>query len=494
MRHLTKAGLAAIAVASAAGLALASSPHAAARPAGPHLVQVSTDRFHDPASYHATEVEPDTFSHGSTIVSAFQVGRVYDGGSADNGFATSTDAGKTWRNGVLPDTVYSGGPYARISDPAVGYDARHRTWLVSGLAVNDLAVGEAVTINRSRDGLHWSRPVEVYHIVPGGFVDKEWVVCDNHASSPHYGTCYAEFDLPSQGDLLQMSTSTDGGRTWSAPKPTADNAVGLGGQPLVQPDGTVVVPYLGFTSSTLFIGSFRSTDGGASWSAHTVVSPADYHPDGGTLRNDPLPTAEIDHAGRIYVVWNDCRFRTGCTANDIVLSTTTDGLTWTSPVRVPIDPVTSSVDHMLPGIDIADDTAGSTARIGLYYYEYPQTLCDIETCRLDVGYVSSTDGGATWSRPTHVAGPMTLGEIAPTSGGLMVGDYLSVSVVGKRAVSVFAVGKRRSGGGFDLAMYGPRGGLPVTGGSTPVTRSPAVSQHNAPKMAPDVTLRVRTAY
>jgi hypothetical protein len=30
---------------------------------------------------HHTEVEPDTFSNGSTIVAAYQVGRIFDGGA-----------------------------------------------------------------------------------------------------------------------------------------------------------------------------------------------------------------------------------------------------------------------------------------------------------------------------------------------------------------------------------------------------------------------------
>src|SRR5882762_9861629 len=47
---------------------------------------------------HHTEVEPDTFSNGSTIVATFQVGRVFDGGSCDIGFATSTTNGGAWTN------------------------------------------------------------------------------------------------------------------------------------------------------------------------------------------------------------------------------------------------------------------------------------------------------------------------------------------------------------------------------------------------------------
>src|SRR3954468_8522253 len=53
------------------------------------LVQVSSDPFANTTSQHRTEVEPDTFAVGSTIVSAFQVGRFFDGGGTDIGFATS---------------------------------------------------------------------------------------------------------------------------------------------------------------------------------------------------------------------------------------------------------------------------------------------------------------------------------------------------------------------------------------------------------------------
>ncbi len=45
-------------------------------------------------------------AHGTTLVSTFQVGRVYDGGSCDIGWATSTDGGRTWQHGLLPLTVF----------------------------------------------------------------------------------------------------------------------------------------------------------------------------------------------------------------------------------------------------------------------------------------------------------------------------------------------------------------------------------------------------
>src|SRR5438034_2934423 len=56
------------------------------------LTKLSSDPYTNSTSQHATEVEPDTFAFGSTIVTAFQVGRIHGGGASDIGFATSTDA------------------------------------------------------------------------------------------------------------------------------------------------------------------------------------------------------------------------------------------------------------------------------------------------------------------------------------------------------------------------------------------------------------------
>src|SRR5216684_331048 len=80
--------------------------------AGPQLLQLSSDPFTNSTSQHRTEVEPDTFAFGSTIVSAFQVGRFFNGGASNIGFATSTNGGHSFKNGFLPGiTTFVGGPY-----------------------------------------------------------------------------------------------------------------------------------------------------------------------------------------------------------------------------------------------------------------------------------------------------------------------------------------------------------------------------------------------
>src|SRR5260370_1286402 len=75
------------------------------------LTQISSDPFTNPTSQHATQVEPDTYSFGSTIVSVFQSGRFTDGGSSDIGWGTSTDNSTTWTHGFLPRiTPYTSPP------------------------------------------------------------------------------------------------------------------------------------------------------------------------------------------------------------------------------------------------------------------------------------------------------------------------------------------------------------------------------------------------
>jgi hypothetical protein len=437
------------------------------------LTQVSTDPFTDTQAQHQTEVEPDTFTFGNTIVATFQTGRVFGGGSSDIGWATSTNGGSTWTHGFLPGITGNtspAGPYGQASDAAVAFDAKHNVWLISSLGLRSTSV-DVLTSRSTNGGLTWSNPVTT----ATGQLDKNWIVCDNTASSPFYGNCYTEYDISNSSDALRMKTSSDGGLTWGPARATGDGAHGLGGQPVVRPNGTVLVP---FESTSGQIRSFRSIDGGASWRATVLVSSISHHTDAGGLRSGALPSAEIDSAGTAYVVWSDCRFRSGCPANDIVLSKSTSETTWGPVARVPIDGTTSGRDHFVPGIGVDKSTSGSTARIGLTYYFYPTSNCTASTCQLDVGFISSTNGGTSWSAATQLAGPMTLSWLPNTSQGRMFGDYISTSVrPGGNAYPVIAVGTAPTGSTFHLSMNVPTGGLALTGGarqaSEPAGANPA---------------------
>jgi hypothetical protein len=444
------------------------------------LIRLSTDPYTNPKSQHQTELEPDSLSSGSTIVSAVQVGRFFNGGASNIGFATSHDAGRTWKHGFLPGTTQDATPanpaYERASDVSVAYDLRDNVWLLSYLLLPPFPLTGGppfvdLYVSRSTDGgLTWGMPVVVAKT--GDFLDKNWSVCDNTPSSAFFGNCYTEFDDATFGDLEQMSTSHDGGLTWGAGQPTADGAHGIGGQPLVRPNGEVVVPYVGLDSFTFLftISAFVSVDGGVSWSAQTLVNEADFRlPNGGIRATIPLPTAEADRSGRVYVAWSDCRFRAQCASSDIVFSTSDDGITWSPVNRIPIDPVASTVDHFIPGLAVDKTTSGAGAHLAVGYYSYPISNCTATSCQLQAGFVSSVNGGRTWTHAESIGGPASLSWLANTSQGRMVGDYMSSSIVhGTRAAfPFFALASAPSGGVFDEALFtsteqpGIQAGVPV---------------------------------
>src|SRR5215217_7003556 len=257
-----------VALAAAASLLPAASALAANTAA-------ITDPYTNADSQHRTAVEPDTFAFGSKLVVAAQIGRFFDGGASGTGFATSTDNGATFTQGHLPGLTnqapFAEGPFDRATDPVVAYDAAHGVWMISSLGLTEAGglLGAAVVVNRSTDGLSWGSAVTVAPALAGADYDKNWVACDNHPSSPFYGRCYHTWDDFGDGDRILMSTSLDGGLTWSAPVQTASGVFGLGGQPVIQPGGTVIVPAANAFETAII--AFRSTDGGATWGDEVVV-------------------------------------------------------------------------------------------------------------------------------------------------------------------------------------------------------------------------------
>jgi BNR repeat-like domain len=414
-------------------LAFAFSVPLQTHAAGEQLTQISSDPFTNPDSNHKTEVEPDTFAFGNTVVSAFQVGRFFDGGASDIGWATSTHGGETWAHGFLPGATVNSTPpgiYARASDASVAYDAKHKVWIISWLGIVNPAGPVDVLVSRSTDGGRtFGSPVVVN--ASGAFNDKNWSVCDDTASSPFYGHCYTEYDAASNLNRVQVNTSADGGLTWGTAKTTPDHTCVIGGQPVVQPNGTVVMPIDDCLESTIL--SIRSTDGGQTWKKPVLVAQLLNDGNPGGIRAPDLPTAEIDKSGRVYVVWSDCRFEAGCSApigtNDLLLTSSADGVHWTLPKRIPTASVGSNADFFTPGLAVDRSTSGSSAHLGLVYYSYPDSNCTTSTCQLNVGFISSTNGGASWSSAEQLAGPMTLKWLPLTTQGFMVADYLSTSIV-----------------------------------------------------------------
>jgi hypothetical protein len=388
----------------------------------------TTSRFYQ----HQTQVEPDSFAFGSTIVTVFQSGRTIGrGGAAAIGWATSPDAGTSWRRGFLELTT------ERASDPTVAYDAQHGTWLVGVLSV-DADESRGIQVTRSADGMQWS---PLANVADTDSADKEWIACDNWPTSPFRGRCYLSY-LNERANRIETRWTGDGGVTWSGPALTSGgvprNLAANGAIPVPRPDGSLVVGFLAAAARFgSFVGATHSTDGGVTFS--DVVRIGDL---AGQIRNvtnvraAPLPSLDADASGRVYAVWHDCRFSLECRATDVVFASSPDGVTWSTPARVPVRNPNDPTDEFIPAI--AADPAG---RLAITYYSLKQDHCLQTDCPgVNVNLIQSPDGGATWGRPLRLSVQgMRLSWLADADTGRFVGDYVSTSWFDGRPVPVFSL-------------------------------------------------------
>src|SRR5439155_7728229 len=152
--------------------------------------------------------------------------------------------------------------------PSLSLDTMNGVWLISSFPLYAAVNGAGVIVNCLTDaGSTFGNPIVVSSQLGS---DKNCIVCDNTPTSPFYGHCYIEWDNNGASNLIEMNTSTDGGLTWGPSTPTANNATGIGGQPLVQPSGRVVVPMNNAFETT--VEAFNSTNGGLTWTAPVLVS------------------------------------------------------------------------------------------------------------------------------------------------------------------------------------------------------------------------------
>jgi hypothetical protein len=405
--------------------------------------RISRDPFRGGGAQHATQAEPDGFSWRSKVVAAFQVARYVDGGAQGIGFAVSSNAGRTWRSGVLPELTVATRPrgeWLRASDPTVAYDALHGSWLISTLGISGSE--SALLVSTSADGLRWSAPFTAIRRPnnrDGIVLDKQWIACDNGPSSPFRGRCYLSY---SDIETLRLvtQTSTDGGRTWSARVGSPDNAGrrGIVGpaapapQPVSLPNGTLVIPFYDDDISVV-----RSSDGGATFSAATRIAPSSFSTS--AVRSGPFPSAEVGADGTVMMAWPDCGLRPTCSGNDLVFTKSADGLAWSPPARIPL----GSGNHIIDGL-AADPVRPGRVAVAFY----------TETGgSLDARLVWSTDGGATWSRPLRLSPRRMPFRRIAFAGGAMVGDYISTSFAGGRAVPVFTLAQSRLRGRLRQATY-----------------------------------------
>ena len=407
--------------------------------------RLSRDPYRNDGAQHESEVEPDSFTSGRTTVAAFQVGRHFEGAATNVGFAVTTDDGATWRSGFLPgltDASVPPGANERASDPAVAFDARHSTWLISTLALGDGLT--RLAINRSADGFAWSTALNAAEESgvggeEGVAFDKNWVACDNSAVSAFYGRCYLVYTHSADADMLAVRWSDDGGLTWSLGANLGVRpAVGV--FPAIRPNGDLVVVHL-FEAGRFAIAASRSTDGGATWAPAVRIAEVDNGCRVQGFRAFPLPSADVDRSGRVWAAWHDCQ-SPSVRGNAVFVATSQDGATWSAPTAV-----TRGGDDVLPAIG----TDPATGRVAIAFMRSGAN-------GIDTLLVQSDGNPARWGPARRLSAESSaLPSMPRTTSGRMLGDYISVHYSSGRPLVVWVLALTPVAGELRQAVYATRG-------------------------------------
>lgn len=376
------------------------------------------------------------------LLAGYQEARFQSGGARALAYAVSTNQGRRWRSGLIPNlTEATGGPWQKASDPWVAFGPDHRAYFVS-LAFDETRPGNAVVVSTSvNGGLSWSDPVTVHHNGDRDhFDDKEAIAVDNGADSPFRGRVYVAWDTVTEnrGQPVLVSWSADGGVSFSPAVTVVSDTVNVGVIPLVGPGGVVHLVWSTFSGpdfNVIELLTARSEDGGATWSAPVRIDqifPAGIQ---GLRTGDFLPAAAVDPGnGNLYVVWADARDNGG--TDRVLLSSSTDGgASWTPAAVVSDGP--EDAGSFTPAVAV--DGSG---RVGVAYHSLRND--PDRRFLVDEYLATSTDGGATFGASRRISPKSWNATFAAFSRGYFLGDYQAL-VGGKNLFhALFVATYRRS--------------------------------------------------
>jgi Neuraminidase (sialidase) len=338
------------------------------------------------------------------LVAAYQQDRWNDGGDNGNLGAVSMTGGASWGLSAAQPafTICTGGSVDRASDPTVAFSSNGSIVYQAGLAfnANGGAFGgtSSVQVSTSSDGgNHWNTPVIVKEDTFTTVLnDKDWITADPTNPRKAY-VVWDRLVSPSQNanptafnhvfafrGPARFSQTTDGGASWRTPKiiydpgeynQTIDNEI------VAPPAGPAAGDLLdGFTliltkggkgnhpSDTYYVAMLRSADGGATWSAPTIISQLGVA-EASSLNGQPYRTGDVlpqftsdPNNGNLSVVWQDGRFSSSGQPKVAFSQSTDGGKTWSTPIK--IDRAPERAEAFTPQIAVSSD-----GTIGVTYYD-----------------------------------------------------------------------------------------------------------------------------
>ncbi len=371
--------------------------------------------------------------------------------------AVSRDGGASWRR-VTTGASGVCGDHESYADlwPSIGPDG------TTYLAFERLSVallGADQLVARSQDGgLTWST-AEVhptgYIFQFGGEPDQPRITADPSRPDVAYDLWEVDGSGKVANGQIMLSTTLDGGASWSSPQTVYDAASdtsgsggGSGGktpnslQLHVLPDHSMVLTFevlhnINFANNSQSsasaeelepneLMSMRSTDGGRSWSPAATIAQAStsfpHDPDtGNRVRGFVWLSTAIAPDGTIYGAWQQIY---AINRAEILLSSShDDGATWSNPRPI----VRVSGQAWSPTLAVMPD-----GTIGMTWYDSRNDRTGDGQFTTDVWFASSRDHGQHFVSQ-HLAGPFDY-ETAynnQTIGipGLFLGDYFGLAAL-----------------------------------------------------------------
>ena len=386
-------------------------------------------------------------------------------GYSDTGAAVATSAGPL-ATSATPGTLVSDGDPVVAFGPKLGangkfswasgtraYYANLSAYSTAGRPGNQAA--ELIGVSMSDNyGASWYDPVIAARSHGNVFNDKESLWVDRNENSPFFGRVYATYtefrSISETAEPVILVYSADGGLTWSKQNQLSsayNNASRGGRQGSVVRTGPNGAVYVTFEDGDNKLGSQHvvvvSNDGGVSFSKKVSISAVVDLPaaiPGSNFRTDSFSSAAVDQrTGAIYVGWADAR---GGSGRILVAHSTNGGQTWSAPVTAS----TATEGYAFyQGLDVAPN-----GRVDVGYQALLATdpsRYGTDNARIDSYYVSSADGGASWSTPLKVS-TVSSDPAASAQNNLALqfwGDYNTVASTNDNALFIYTDSRNGKG-------------------------------------------------
>jgi hypothetical protein len=385
---------------------------------------------------------------------------IQDGRSSDLVMA-SRDGGRSFSRTLVPGlSACTGGPQQVASDPGVVFAANGRMAYFSAVTADflsptghdpgQLTPSSSMVVSRSFDrGFSWSVP-QVVQPATGVYWDKPQLSVDPRRP----GRAFYAYDLRIAPEYTTgyslLSTTTNGGRTWSTPRklydPRTSNSWPANSEILVNRDGSLLDIFLLATNAgtgPAQVMASRSVNGGRTWGRPIALGRSS-----GRAVNDPvsqniletidaLPSQTVAPNGDVYVSWTEPGASNAASRIAVVRSAD-GGRHWSRRS------LTVRAQAALPAIAVAGDgTVGV-----LHYVIAPSSRDGYWPAR--VSLATSRDRGRRWSnRP--VAGRFNLLTAGSNVRGCcLLGDYIGMARLPHGFAAAFPMSKPMARNAIDV--------------------------------------------